>query len=145
MSYIGPKKIKDTRILEEKTPANQEIIEVTYVDKSVENLTKMMYDEIVSEKSCDLTTLRDKRVRPIVGSILAIFREWGLKVGETQYMSILLNQSLDSNKNEAEKELWRKVVPNLVSLDDVDMIGIDKVLKSIGVTPSPYYPDADEK
>lgn len=144
MQYIGNKPIKETKTSEEKTPAGSELIEVEYADGSKEILTKMMYDEIVSDKECDLTELRDKRVRPIVASILMAFREWGLKVGETAYMSALLNQSLDANKVEAEKELWLKWIPTLQSLDDVNMLAIDRVLKSkkpLEPVISPYGTD----
>ena len=140
MSYIGNKKIKESKVLDEKTPIGSDIIEVEYVDKTKEILSKMMFDEIVSEKSCDLTDLRDKRVRPIVASVLLIFREWGIKVSETAYFSSLLNQSLDTNKDEAQKELWKKWKPTLQSLEDLDYITVDRVLKSIPSKdiPSPY-------
>lgn len=131
MNYIGQKQIKETKTLEEKTPSGGEIVEVEYESGEKETFSKMMFDEIKSETSCDLTELRDKRVRPIVASVLLIFREWGIKVSETQYFSALLNQSLNHNKEEAEKELWKKWKPTLQSLDDVDYVVMDLVLKSI--------------
>ena len=130
MQYIGPNQIKEVKDLEEKTPTGSAIVEVEYEDGKKESLTKMMYDEIVSDKSCDLTELRDKRVRPVVATILMALREWGLKVGEFAYMSALLTQSLEANQDEAQKELWLKWIPTLNSLDDVNMIAIDLVLKS---------------
>jgi hypothetical protein len=138
--YIGNKKIKEVITLEEKTPVGSDIMEVEYVDGTKEVLSKMMYDETVSEKSCDLTDLRDKRIRPVVASVLLIFREWGIKISETAYFSALLNQSLDHNKDEAQKELWKQWKPTLQSLEDVDYITIDRILKSIKTKeiPSPY-------
>lgn len=130
--FVGPKKIKETKTLEEKTPANGEMLEVEYEDGTKEVLSKMMYGEIVSDKECDLTTLRDKRVRPVVATVLMTFREWGLKVGELSYMSALLTQSLEANQDEAQKELWLKWIPTLQSLDDVNMIVIDLILKEKG-------------
>lgn|SRR3990167_8892967 len=130
MQYIGLKKIKGIRETEEKTPGGTPIIEVEYEDGLKECFSKIMYDEIVSDKSCDLTELRDKRVRPVVAYTLAIFREWGLKTGEVGYMSALLNQSLESNETEALKELWLKWTPTLSSLDDVSLLDIDRILKS---------------
>jgi hypothetical protein len=130
MQFIGPKTIKEIKTSEEKTPAGSEIVIVDYEDGTKETLTKMMYDEIVSDKSCDLTELRDKRVRPIVATLLLALREWGLKVSELGYMSALLTQSLEANQDEAQKELWLKWIPTLNSLDDVDMLSIDRILKS---------------
>ena len=98
----------------------------------------MMFDEIVADEPCDLTDLRDQRVRPIVATILLTLREWGLKVSELAYMSALLTQSLESNQDEAQKELWKKWIPTLNSLDDVDMLAIDRVLKKVEPLVSPY-------
>lgn len=145
MSYIGPKIVKEVKTLEEKTPGGSEIVEVEYEDGTKEALTKMMYEEVVSETACDLTDLRDKRVRPIVASVLLAFREWGLKIGETAYMSALLNQSLEANKAEAEKELWLKWIPTLTSLDDVNLLAIDRVLKAKPLIPSPYSKENEPK
>jgi len=128
--FIGQKQIKETKTLEEKTPSGGEIVEVLYEDESKETFSKMMFDEIKSETSCDLTELRDKRVRPIVASVLLIFREWGMKISETAYFSALLNNSLDMNKDEAQKELWKQWLPTIQSLDDVDFVTVDRVLKS---------------
>jgi hypothetical protein len=140
--YIGQKKIKETIVTDEKTPGGGDIIAITYEDGLTETFSKLMYNEIVSEEMCDLTDLRDKRVRPIVASVLLIFREWGMKVGETAYFSALLNNSLEHNKDEAQKELWRQFMPSIISLDDVDFVGIDRVLKTIKDSSvlSPYEP-----
>ena len=137
MQYIGPKQVKGVRETGETTPTGISLIEVEYEDGLKEMLSKIMYDEIVSDKSCDLTELRDKRVRPVVAHTLALFREWGLKTGEVGYMSVLLNQSLESNETEAVKELWSKWTLPLNSLDDVSLIDIDRVLKSKKKEPIP--------
>lgn len=128
--FIGKKKVKETRETEEKTPGNSPILEVAYEDGTVERFSKIMYDQIISEESCDESVLRDKRIHPVVGTVLAILREYGVKVGETPYLSALLNQSLNSNVEEATKELWSNFMPLPLSLDDVDLVTIDRVLKS---------------
>jgi hypothetical protein len=45
-----------------------------------------------------------------------------------------------NNENEALKQLWKGVIPTLQSLDDVDLVAVDKVLKTIQAEPviSPY-------
>ena len=137
MSYIGLKKLKESKETEERTLGGIPVMAIEYEDGTTESMSKTMFDEVVSEKSCDLTELRDKRVRPVVASVLLIFREWGLKASELPYFSALLNQSLDFNKTEAEKELWSKVIPNIQSLDDINMVDIDRVLKSKKEQPMP--------
>ena len=124
MKYIGEKEIKDYH-------CDELTCDIEYADGKKETLSKLMFDEIVDDKKCDASTLRDKRVRPVVAQVLGIMRLWGIKTGEVGYFSALLNQSLMNNENEAIKHLWKSVIPTLESLDDVNLVAIDKVLKSI--------------
>lgn len=131
--FIGEKEIRNFQ-------CDENICQVEYTDLGKETLSKVMFDEIVAEEKCDLSTLRDKRVRPVVAHVLMVMRGWGIKTGEVGYFSALLNQSLMHNENEALKQLWKSVIPTLASLDDVDLVAVDKVLKSIESepVPSPY-------
>ena len=119
-SYIGSKKVASTKVMDEKTPAGFEIIEVHYEDLSIEHIAKVMYDKVVSNEPCNESILRDKRVQPVIETILSILREWGIKVGELQYMSAMLNRSLDYSNNQALIELMSQWMQRPLSLDDVD-------------------------
>ena len=142
MSYIGDKQIKEVKETGEKTPGDVPLIEVEYEDELKEIFSKPMYDASVSETPCDASALRDKRIKPIVGTLLAFLREWGIKVGELSYMSSLLTQSLTANRDEAERQLWLRWNSTIKSLDDVDLLTIDRVLKTKNdqSIPSPYNP-----
>lgn len=129
--YIGPKKIESTKEIGEKTPSGFSIIEVEYEDKTVEWISYLMFEKIVSDEPCDLSQLREKRLNPIIQVLLAALRDWGIKLNELPYMSVLLNQSLEFNQKEALIELWSKWMPRPLSPDDVDMVGIDRVLRSV--------------
>ena len=129
--YIGQKKIKQTLPLEEKTPGGIMIVECEYEDGIKEYFSVLMYNEIVSKEPCDLSELRDKRLNPIVRELLKILCDWGIKLGELQYMSSLLNQSLMFNEKEALVELWSKWMPRPLSPDEVDLITINRLLKTI--------------
>ena len=137
--YVGEKEIKNYH-------CEENICEVEYLDNKKEILSKIMFDEIVTEEKCDATTLRDKRVRPVVAQVLGVMRLWGLKTGEVGYFSALLNQSLMNNENEALKHLWKGVVPTLETLDDVSLVDVDLILKSIlpDDIPSPYGEDTSK-
>lgn len=142
--WIGDKKVKEMKDTGEKTPGGSAIFEVEFVNGAKEVFSQLMLDAALSEEACDATALRDKRVYPVVGSTLAIMREYGMKIGETAYFSVLVNQSLNTNRDAAEKELWRKNgAPTIKGLDDVDMITIDRILKSIKgdaiVSPPEFY------
>lgn len=133
--YIGDKEIKNYK-------CEENICEIDYADGKHETLSKIMFDEIVGEK-CDATTLRDKRVRPVVAHVLGVMRMWGIKTGEVGYFSALLNQSLEHNESEALKHLWKAINSTLNTLDDVSLVDVDKVLKSIPSKEvvSPYKPE----
>lgn len=137
--YIGQKKIKETKVAE-KTSNGIEVVEVQYEDETKERFSKLMFDTIASETSCDATQLRDKRIQPIVKAVLEILRDWGIKLSELQYMSLLLDTSIKENEKEAMRELWSERLPDLLDTEDIDMITIDAVLKSKKEKPipSPY-------
>ena len=58
-----------------------------------------------------------------------VLREWGLKVGELPYFSQLLNGLLDFNRDSAMIYLISEYMPKPLSLDDVDLITVDRILK----------------
>lgn len=125
--FIGPNAIKETK---DVLINNRALKEVTYENGQVEYLSPLMYEKVASEESCDLTALRDKRVFPVVEAMLELLRDWGVRLGELSYFSILLQQSLEYNQKEALKELWSAWMPKPNDVDDVDLIAVDRVLKS---------------
>ena len=105
------------------------IMQVTYDDGKVEHLSKLMFEKVADHKPCDATALRDKRVQPIVKIVLGLLKEWGIKTGELPYFGSLINQSLDYNYNQALLKLVGKYMPTPLTLDDVDYLTIDRILK----------------
>src|SRR3990167_2555009 len=138
--YIGQKQIKQAK-------DTDNLITVYYENGTEEVISKLMYDATVSEESCDLTKLREKRVVPVVEAVLRIMRDWGIKLSEIPYFSTLLTTSLNHNEDEALKELYLKWLPTLTSLDDIDMVTIDRILKSKKPKEilSPYGKDTSSK
>ena len=137
MQYIGDKEIK-------KYHCDELTCEVEYVEGKTETLSKIMFDEIVSEEKCDLSTLRDKRIRPVVAHVLGVMRMWGIKTSEVSYFSQLLNQSLINNENVASTHLWKSINSTINDVEDVSLVDVDKVLRTIpkeDPVPSPYAED----
>lgn len=124
--FIGKNEIKSYKEIKGEIL----LVEVTYKDDSVEWLSKLMFDEIKSEELCDETELRDRRVVPVVAEMLKVLRNWGLKMNELPHMSALLTTSLQESQNEALNELWSKWMPRPRSPDEVDLVTLDRVLKS---------------
>ena len=129
--FIGSKRIKEIRTVSDKTPSGVEVNEVEFENGEVEWFSSLMLKQIITDQKIDDTQLREKRVVPVVQMILAVLRDWGIKTGETPYFSALLNQSLNANIEEATKELWSKYMPKPKDLDEVNLIVIDRVLKTI--------------
>lgn len=124
MKFIGPKQIESDII-------EKNLVTVVYSDGTKEVLSKLMYDKVVSEEACDATALREKRIQLVVVEILTVMRNWGVKLGELDYLSILLNTSIEENQKEALKQLWRPLIPDIQQTDDVDLISVDKILRTI--------------
>lgn len=123
IKFVGLKKIESFKDIE------GEMVEITYIDDKVERFSKVMFDEIASKKPCDLSTLRDKRVRPVVSELLGVIRRWGIKINELPYLSSLMNTSLDENHKAALCKLWGEYMPEPLTPDEVDYVTVDRVLK----------------
>ena len=132
--FVGPKKIKRTQETGEKTPGGFPIIAVEYESGQVEHFSAPMLEKSLTSEAIDETKLRDKRIFPVVESLLILLRDWGLKLGELDYTVRLLSQSLNMNTDAATKELWSQWMPKPLSLDDIDLITVDRVLRSQRVT-----------
>jgi hypothetical protein len=65
----------------------------------------------------------------IVDIILFSLREWGVKIGEIDKITMLLAQSLTYNSNQALLSLIGDYMPKPLSLDEMDLLVIDKILK----------------
>ena len=128
--YIGEKKVSTITASGLKIDSGHLIMIVDYEDGTKETFSSLMMDKIISETACDLTALREKRMQFVVEEILKVLYDWGVKLNELTYMSLLLNQSLDFNHKEAILKLWSAWGPKLQSPEDVDLITIDRVLKA---------------
>lgn len=130
--FIGPKEVKETEVIKEKTPGGAEIFKVTFVDGTVEHYSSLMFNAISTDKALTLEELRMKRCTPVVEFMLAGFREWGVRISELPFVSALLNQSLEFNKNAALNHLWSAWMPKPLEPDEVDFLTVDRVLKQAG-------------
>ena len=139
--YIGEKKVLTIMDSGLKTSGDIPIMEIEYEDGTKELLSSFMADKIISETACDLTVLREKRIQPVVEEVLKLLRDWGIKLNELPYMSLLLNQSLDFNQKEALLKVWSAWGAKLQSPEDVDLITIDKVLRSQTIDETIANPD----
>ncbi len=116
--FIGPKETIGVSKIEDT-----ELVKVLYKDGTSEEMTKLMYDNIVKEESTDLTTERANRVYPIVEEILKVLLKWGVKINEIDYLTTMVITSINQNIGKAEEILWGK------EQRQINLIDADKVLK----------------
>ena len=128
--YIGTRKVKSHKKTKETTPGGTPIVKVEYEDGLVEHLSTLMFDKVISNEPCDETNLRKKRVLPVMEQVLMLLREWGMKASEMGYFSQLLNDQLEFNKEAAYIKLVSEYMPKPLSLDDVDLITLDRILRN---------------
>ena len=128
--FIGTRAIKITEETNETTPGGTKIIKVTYEDDHVEHFSQLMYDKVISEEACTLDQLRDKRCEPVAALMLSAFREWGVPFGDLDYISQLANRSLIYNQQQAICLLWSDWMPKPLSVEDVTIIAMDRLLKA---------------
>ena len=122
--FIGPREIKGEPVEAEN------LVTVEYKDGTSEILSKLMYDITLSKKACDLTELMEKRIKPIVKETLTIMRNYGMKLSEVSHFLKFITEMLEINEEAAIVELWKPLNKTIQRSDDIDLISIDKVLKS---------------
>lgn len=125
--YIANKKISSVKKIKEKTFFGNDKVEVSYKDSDEKEVFPLkVLDYIVTKEESDLTTLRDKRVIPVVQDILNILIESELRKEDLQYaIGPKLVESVNNNFREATSKLWGKQDYS-VSLMDVQKVLSEK-------------------
>lgn len=135
MSYIGPKEVKSVDPITEQYNGTIEMVKVTYADGTQQDMPKKMVDSCTTAEATDLTSLRDKRVQPVVAGILELMLEWGVALSEVNFITNSIALSVNASMNAATQKFWGKAE------QDLDLIEVDKVLKQ-NVTLKDILPQA---
>lgn len=107
--WIGPKRIKELVLSDKKTILGQEVYLVKYRDGSTEELPKQVIKDTATDKTQDLSELRELRVKPVVSKIMGILFEADLKIdGEVGYTLDKTLASVSEVTNQAIEKLWGK-------------------------------------
>lgn len=128
--FIGPKKITSVSPIGQMTPGGFELWEIGFKDDTAERFSAPMLKHVIRKKSIDISELRDKRIAPVVEVTLQVLRDWGIKMSELQFYSAMLQNSLDYNYNQAQNILLSEWMPKPISPDEVDLLVIDRILRS---------------
>lgn len=123
MQYIAQKEVKTVEALPEKHNGTIDLVKVTYADDSTETLTKKCFDVSVTDAPLDSTSLRDKRIEPVIKAILELLLDWGINVEDVNFIVANIPLSVNAAMNAANAKLWGK--PE----HDLNLIEVDRVLK----------------
>lgn len=121
--YIGDKKVRGVRDIEEKTPAGRPLVEVEYNDKSTEVMPRMRYEAIISHRSADDSTTNDNFTKAVASNLYGLLHEYGIKVKEVEFIVQHLVGLVNSGSDRATDVLW-----NEIAYGDRTLLMINNVL-----------------
>ena len=130
--WVGPKQIDTAEPITDRVDAEgKPLIRVTYIQGGIEYFTEKMLTAIISDKTCDLTELRFKRVHQIVQEILKVMSVYGFKPhSEFEFLYATLKGTLDQRLKQASDFLWGVDDQELSFLDIIQVLEQrDKVIK----------------
>lgn len=100
---------------------------VKYKDGDTEIMTKALYKVGVTNEPSDLTTLRDKRMEPVIKDMMQVMLDYDIKpfepMNELDYILSGIKTSYNSNFQKADERKWG------ISADKLKFSDIDKCLK----------------
>jgi hypothetical protein len=132
----GKKQYYGDKEIESIGDANAEGLHlVTFTDKTTEELSKMILSEAVSDKSVDLTELRNKRCFPVVAKILEVLRDANVRISEIDFITQRVIMSIDESREVGNTKVWGGI-----RADQQTMRQLERVLvtKEEGGIPSPF-------
>jgi len=123
--YINDKKIVATINLEEKTPMNNDMVQVCFEDLTKEVMPKVRFELLVTNEPSNASDVMQK-LKARVGAILfGTLHEYGIKWGEVNSMSDAMVDLVNNGFKKAsdvkwgyEKELIPLIEVNKVLVED---------------------------
>jgi hypothetical protein len=106
--FIADQKIKEVKDIESKTYLGSDRVEVLFEDETKEEFPKNILEAIISDEQSDLTTLRDKRVNPVLVQVIALMAEAELNLDDQNYFTSRLPSLLQMNFDKAVDKLFGK-------------------------------------
>ena len=106
--YIGLKKVKEVKLLDRKTYLGGNVVEVIYDDDTKEEFTQEMAEKIATEKTTDLTTLRDNFVKSVVEKMIVVLLEAEIQIVDIEFALAQVSNSLNMHLEKASEILWGK-------------------------------------
>ena len=120
-NYYGPNEIVST------TDDGSDNITMVYLSGVSEVVTKKLYEAGVTEAESDLTSLRERRMDPVVEELLAVLLKYDMKLNEPMnepdYILNKLKFSIEDSYKKATEFRWG------IKEEDLKFSDVDKALK----------------
>ena len=123
--YIANNKIELVEEIEEKTYLDGKKVKIVFENESPDEILPLeVLEGVVTDEVSDATTLREKRVDPVVTKLLTILVESELGRDDLQYaIGPKLVESVNSAYDRADKTLWGK------EHYDISLMDAEKILR----------------
>lgn len=106
--YFGPNKIKTAWESKDKTYLGKPKVELEYENGETASYPLEIVEKLASDQPIDLTTLRDKRVEPVLEKILGILADSELTLDEIYYaVGPKLTASIEMSMDKCQNILWK--------------------------------------
>lgn len=110
------------RVIKSLIPYSDDAIIVEFEDGYEEIISTFMIDKIVSDESCDSTSLQNKRVESITEEILKILKAYNAHLSEMDQIFNTVTMSVNDSFYKSNNILWMT--------DKRTMLDMDRILKS---------------
>jgi hypothetical protein len=98
-TFIGEKRIASAAVIEEKSPAGNEMVKVVYEDGAEEVMPKLRSELLISDKRSDASTVQSTLKVRVAAMMYSTLHEYGVKMGEVNSIidavTLLVNSGYD--------------------------------------------------
>lgn len=115
--YVGDRVVSGESLFEDG------YVEVLFSDNSKEVFGKEILEILKSDKSIDESALREEKIHFVAKEILTLLLKHNVKPSEFEFLTSVLQGSMNENIKRANDKLWGKPAAERTMLD------LEKVLK----------------
>lgn len=123
--YIGPKQVAT---IEDSPDAH--IAVVRFIDGTFEEYERTTLEGLLDKAPYDLTTLRERMIRPVAAAILELLLHYGVRIEDVQYLNDTIVGSLNRSLDKADGKLWKRDGEAARDIHAKTIRDVDRILKA---------------
>lgn len=129
--FIGPNKIKELVLMEQKTPLGNKVYSVVYEGGFEELVTSSTLELCASDSLSDFTVAQQIKLNALVKKIIELIAEYDIRLYEMEMVSKLLNDSIAKSTDKALSYKWYGSLKQ--HIDGKDPISFFSILEVDGI------------